>query len=292
MKSICIKTNNRTIIEYLLNNLKLINMDNITFTTKPFKIYENVIIHYTGLDISSFYDKVSNILTSCIINMYEKDIISHIINLNYFYFDDIEKKDICNDCINSLESTTSLEYINKRDLIFNSLHEHIQNRHSIFLSGFVNFRLSSYIKYLDSIVDIAVNKYVLEKEYREFIHLLKLYIESKDSNINMVHLIYMDNDSILLDNNKNIIDLLKNGFNTKYLSDITFSSNDYVLNTLLDLIPKEINIHLISPKDDFIESLHSIFGYRVHFCTDCNICKTYKLINNELSFLRKNNSGQ
>ncbi len=38
----------------------------------------------------------------------------------------------------------------------------IENK-SMILEGFVNFRIKEYIKYLDSIVDIAVNKYIIEK---------------------------------------------------------------------------------------------------------------------------------
>ena len=286
MKSICIKTNNKNTITFLLNSLKSINMDSIVFSIKQFKNYQNIIIHYIGTEISLFYTNVSNILTNCILAMYEGNIVSHIINLNYFYFDDFEKRNIYNDCINCLGNENTMEYIHRRDLVFNSLITYIKNNHSLLLSGFVNFRLSEYNKYLDNVVDIAVNKYILEKEYREFISLLKLYVESKDSNMDKVHLIYMNTDTILLDGNKNIVDLSKNVFNAKYLSDISFSSNDYVLNTILELIPKEIDIHLITPKDEFIESLHSIFGHRVHFCTDCDICTTYRLISKELTFLK------
>ena len=113
------------------------------------------------------------------------------------------------------------------------------------LSGFVNFRLPEYIKFIDSLVDTSVNKFVLEKEYNEFIELLRLYINSKNPNCKYVHLIYMNEDSILLDENKNLITVSQDAFNAKYLSDISFSSNDYVLNTLLDLIPKKIYLHLI-----------------------------------------------
>ena len=151
------------------------------------------------------------------------------------------------------------------------------------LSGFVNFRLQDYMKSIDSAVDIAVNKFILEKEYKEFIELLKLYIKSKEPNISSIHLIYMNEDSILLDENKNILAISQDVFNAKYLSDISFSSNDYILNTLLDLIPKEINIHLIQEDDEFIKTLKLIFENRIHICNDCDICKTYRLINKEIS---------
>ena len=65
---------------------------------------------------------------------------------------------------------------------------------------------------------------------------------------------------------------------SRYLSDISFSSNDYALNSLLALLPRRIIIHLIGPSDDFIDTIKLIFENRVSVCEDCNICQTYKIM--------------
>ena len=111
--------------------------------------------------------------------------------------------------------------------------------------------------------------------------MLKLYINSKIPESELVHLVYVNEESILLDKNKNIISLTKNNLDKCYLSDISFSSNDYALNSLLTLLPKKIIIHLIGPMDDFINTLQTIFGDNVTLCTDCNICEFYKALNKQ-----------
>lgn len=283
MKSFCIKTNNNTIIEYLLKNISELNIENVYYSSNKFKLYNNVIIHYLGKEISLFYNKLSNIITDCIINFYEEKLINHILNYNYFYFDFYEKNEIMQECTNLLDIKEISDFTYRRECILANVLKYLKENNSMILSGFVNFRLQNYIKSIDSAVDIAVNKFILEKEYKEFIELLKLYIKSKEPNIDSIHLIYMNEDSILLDENKNILAISQDVFNAKYLSDISFSSNDYILNTLLDLIPKEINIHLIQGDDEFIQTLKLIFENRIHICNDCDICKTYRLINKELS---------
>ena len=90
----------------------------------------------------------------------------------------------------------------------------------------------------------------------------------------------MNGDSILLDNEKNIVHEDTNISNAKYLSDISFSSNDIALNTLLSILPRTIEIHVIDKEDEFINTLKLIFENRIKFCNECNICKTYKLLNN------------
>ena len=84
-----------------------------------------------------------------------------------------------------------------------------------------------------------------------------------------------------MDDNKNIIQIQDNIFDAKYLSDISFSANDYCLNTLLNLLPEKLNIHLIDNyEDEFITTLKLIFENRVTVCNDCDICRVYRFTNN------------
>ena len=78
--------------------------------------------------------------------------------------------------------------------------------------------------------------------------------------------------------NKNVLFYDNQFEHAKYLSDITFSSKDYCLNALLNLLPKKIIIHLIADEDEFVETLKLIFQNRLMLCKECNICKTFKLL--------------
>lgn len=276
MKSFCIKTNNREIIDYLLNKFDKIDFANISYIDRKFKIYMNFIVHYTGEELENFYKILCNIITETILEFYEINIIRRILSFNYFYFDEIERRKIGKICIESLKNN---KLKNRNKTIYSKVKKYVEKNKSMILDGFVTFRIKEYIEKIDELVDEGVNKYIIEKEYAEFISLLKMYVNSKDPETEEIHLIYTNGESILLDKNKDIITISNNNFNAKYLSDITFSSNDFALNALLSLLPKKINIHLITKKDEFIDTLCLIFENRVYMCTDCNICRTYKIIN-------------
>ena len=276
MKSFCIKTNNREIIDYLLNKFDKIDFANISYIDRKFKIYMNFIVHYTGEEIENFYKILCNIITETILEFYEINIIRRILSFNYFYFDEMERRKIGEICIESLKNN---KLKNRNKTIYSKVKKYVVKNKSMILDGFVTFRIKEYIEKIDELVDEGVNKYIIEKEYAEFISLLKMYVNSKDPETEEIHLIYTNGESILLDKNKDIITISNNNFNAKYLSDITFSSNDFALNALLSLLPKKINIHLITKKDEFIDTLCLIFENRVYMCTDCNICRTYKIIN-------------
>ena len=279
MKSLCIKTNNSDLLKYLLNELKELELADVCFSLHQFKHYKNIIIHYTGENETLFLEKISSILSLLVIDELEETFINKIILEHYFYFDCNERKDILNLCFDIMSNDFSDIFDKKFKLLYNVFYNFLLDNKSLYLQGFTNFRLKSYFKVLDDIVAEAVNCFVVEKEYLEFVSLLKLYINSQDSSCNLVHLIYTSNEeeSILLDENKEIINISHDNLNAKYLSDISFSSNDYTLNTLLTLLPKEIYIHLIDDYiDDFINTLITIFENRVHLCTDCNICNLYR----------------
>lgn len=278
LKSFCIKTNNNRIVDYLLNEFEKVELEDIYISKLEFKLYTNFIVHYRGKNLDSFYNIFSNILSSAIIEFYEKDIIRHIINCNYFYFSEVEQRKIFDIVSNYIYNEELTESYIRKDSIMISCTQYFSNNKSAILDGFVNFRLNDYIKIIDYIVDLAVNKFVIDREYTEFIDLLKCYINSKDYGTDIVHLIYQNEESILLDEFKKVMDLDDSILNSKYLSDITFSSNDYTLNTLLTLLPRKIYVHLIDEvQDEFINTLKLVFDNRIYICNDCNICKVYRL---------------
>lgn len=282
MKSICIKTNNENQLNYLLNELDYIEIKPVIISTNKFKNYKNIIIHYKGNDTEKFIHEVSCILSCLVIDELEEKFINQLLIKNYFYFDSNERKHITEMCFEIFADDFNLYFDKKYNCLINDFENYLCFNKSIILTGFLNFRIKDYLSILEEVVDEAVNSFVIEKEYLEFISLLKMYINSQKSSCDVVHLIYNNESSILLDKDKNIIDVSDDIFKAKYLSDISFSSNDYALNSLLTLIPKKIYIHLINNcVDEFIHTISLIFENRVEICTDCSICQIYK--NNPLN---------
>ncbi len=274
MKSICIKTNNKDISEYILKEVEYFELIDIYVSCYNFKYYTNIIIHYKGNATDLFLNKISVLLSYVVIDFYEPLLIKNLINLNYFYFSPEEKKDIYNLCLTNIDFSNSIKMLN---IISNAFYKYYLENNYVILDGFIRFRLNDYIKELDCVVDMCVNKFIIDREYNEFISLLKVYIQTTLPNSDVIHLIYKNQESILLDSSKNIIKFNNELSKQKYLSDISFSSNDLALNSLLTLLPNKLYIHLLDGEDDFINTLKLIFESKVYICTDCDLCNLYKL---------------
>ena len=272
-KTICIKTNNQNIKDYLLKELEYFDFEDIYASCYTFKFYTNIIIHYVGKNTDLFLTKISTLLSYVVIDFYEPCIIKNMISTNYFYFSTEEKQQIYNLCLTNIDFSNSISMFN---IISNSFHKYFTDNKYVILDGFVHFKLQDYIKELDCVVDMCVNKFIIDREYSEFISLLKTYIQTTPCNTDIIHLIYKNEDSILLDSYKNVINYNNNLLNSKYLCDISFSSNDYALNSLLTLLPKKLYIHIIDKEDDFINTLKLVFGSKAFICNDCDLCNLYK----------------
>ena len=285
MRSLCIKTNDCDLLNYLLNELKYTDLDNICFSENEFKSYKNVIIHYLGNNEPLFLSKISSILSFLVIDELEEELLNRLLLQNYFYFDSVERNKILSICFDYMADDFTNLFDKKFNFLHDAFYEFLSHNKAIVLNGFINFRIKDYMAILDDVVSNSVNHFVIEKEYLEFISLLKLYINSQNYGCELVHIVFSKSESILLDENKNLILVTDDIFKAKYLSDISFSSNDYILNSLLNLLPKKIYIHLIEgyTNDEFVNTLQLVFENRVNLCTDCDICTLYKNTNKNLS---------
>ena len=277
MISICIKENNKSLQNYLVNEIKKSNIDTIQYSQHSFKIYENLIIHYKGNNEEVFFNFLAKILSNAIIRFYESIKIKRLIHFNYFYFTKSEQNIIFDEYKILIKKSSKEDKNFKLNLVYESLYNYLKSNKAIIIEGFVNFRLQSYIAFLCELLQEAVNQFLIDREYIEFVNLLKEYVESKVPKENTINLIYINSQAILLSQDGNIIDLEQ--FDSKYLSDISFCNNDYVLNTLVGLLPNKIILHLITPKDNFIKTIELIFGNKVKACKGCDLCSAYKMLN-------------
>ena len=92
-------------------------------------------------------------------------------------------------CIQILKSENIKEN-SKKELLKLLLLEYINENQELNIKGFITFRIKSYIEILEYVVEIAIEKFVLEKEYKELVGVLKEYIKSESPKIKIIHLVY------------------------------------------------------------------------------------------------------
>lgn len=224
---------------------------------------------------------VSNALADHVIQQYEEKLLIRIINSNYGYFNGSEKKDILRISLKIIRNDdkvffNTLFQIRRRNMIVKKLMEYFEGSRDIILDGFVNFRLKEYIKELEDIVDNAVDDFLIEREYKEFIRLLRYFVEIQDSKFNFVHVVMQYNDKyILLDDKKQEItnDCIQE-FITE-LPETEINHDDLLVSSLITLAPKSIIIHNWErfKNQKLLDTIKNVFTGKVILCGGCNICE-------------------
>ena len=81
-------------------------------------------------------------------------------------------------------------FYEKKKILCASIYSYIKNNKSCILDGFINFRISNYLKYINHHLENAVHEFVIHKEYIEYISLLKDYVHEKTPCTGLIHVIY------------------------------------------------------------------------------------------------------
>lgn len=223
---------------------------------------------------------VANVLADYIIRQYEQKLITRIINNNYCYFSSLEKKEILKKTLHITRNEdrnffNSLFQIRRRNTIVRKLIDYFDSSNSLILDGFVNFRLKDYVKDLEEVVDKAVDDYLMEREYKEFIRLLRYFVDIQEPKFETIHVIAsMDNKYILLDERKREItsECIQEFINEISEDDINY--DDLLVSSLITFAPKKITIHCTGQlrNKELLETIKNVFPDKVFMCNGCEIC--------------------
>ena len=234
-----------------------------------------------------FKHYIANVVSDLILNNWERELLLDIIRQNYYYFTADEQQMIFQIALKHLnhgletDDETFVEYLSRKSLILQKLLEYLQSNDRLIIEGFIKFRLKDYLQELYSITDKAVDEYMMEKEYKEFIRLLKCFVEIQEPRLELVHVLLQPSGCFkLLDGNKKNI-------SSDYLDGFIIESDepeinyeDLLVSALITIAPTAIVLHFQSNRHSMkaTETIKSVFGDRVTYCEGCNICATQKLI--------------
>ncbi|MPM21622.1 hypothetical protein SDC9_68066 [bioreactor metagenome] len=221
---------------------------------------------------------VAKILAEIIIGREEKKLLKKIIDTNYYYFNDNERALILANAIEILNRCSGeladFDLSARHSKIMANIIQYLDNHHELVLEGFVNFRLKEYRKRLVEVVDIAVDDYMMDLEYKEFIRVLRYFVDIQEPKIEEVHVV------IGQYGNYKILDTSGNALKDKYLENFVAGSvgeinyEDLLITSLISIAPYNIMLHSrdINSSQNVVATIKNVFEGRVALCEGCHIC--------------------
>ena len=139
---------------------------------------------------------------------------------------------------------------------------------------------------IEEIIDKVVEEYMVEKEYREFVKLLKYFVDIQESKIEKINIyIHKGGGYELKDGYGNDIfnEFMKELDECKV--DTEAKMEDIIISGLITNAPKQVIIHHKENclNTEFIDTIVNVFGDRVFYCAGCANCESTKLKNIKLN---------
>ncbi|MGB7605005.1 MAG: putative sporulation protein YtxC [Lutisporaceae bacterium] len=223
---------------------------------------------------------ISRIVTEAIINNWEGKLIKKILKYNYFYLSDREKDSICKTAQKMLQEDNGLlpggfYKLTRRNKIMREILEYLSNSDTIIIDGFVNFRLNAYIKELSDTIERAIEVFIAEREYNEFIKLLKYFVEIQECKVDVLHLIPTTEGKYL------ILDGSKKKINAELFEEIRvdiaegdINYDDLLISTLITISPRKIYMHNLDSfnNKELVKTITNVFNDRISVCHGCDMC--------------------
>lgn len=215
---------------------------------------------------------ISNVIYNVIVEHYREKEMLHYINENYFFLkhDEILDIDLAINKIlkgdQKICSDKDFYCLNKINDIIKNIKEFILENDYVNIEGFITFRMKNFLKDIECIIDKVVEDYMIEKEYNEFIKLLKYFVDIQDCKLEEVNIIVQKNGSYEVKDSKGL-DIFKD-----FLNEITdaaevgiINTEDIIISGLITNVPKKIKIYNeeYCINKEFIQTIKSVFGERV-----------------------------
>lgn len=220
-------------------------------------------------------NSVAQILADWIISNEEHKIINKMVTNNYFYFNHDERAIVESNTLRALSMSPAVRY----KLILSRILDYLENHHVLVLEGFLNFRLKDYRLHLSEVIDNVVDDFMMELEYKEFIRVLRYFVDVQEPRVEEVHLIISSASTFHIYDSQGKI--LKNQYVENSLlphcdADDCDNLNyeDLVVSALISIAPRNIMVHTSNRPGDkeVLETIKSVFEGRVVVCEGCEIC--------------------
>ncbi len=214
-------------------------------------------------------------LADVITREYEEKSLSAYIDEAHPYFLPGERQHIlhlASLAMQRLPSERRTQYIENR------LNAFLDDAESLSLDGFLTFRLKEYKLLLKKTALNAVESYLAEREYEEFITLLRYFVNTRPSEEPVLHIVAeQDGRFKLFDREGESLRILY-GEEAEWGATEGLTEEDMLLSTLITVAPREITFHSVGNLQNarLLETVMKVFSGRVHVCDACPLCRPQK----------------
>ncbi len=212
---------------------------------------------------------VASTLAHVVIDALEPELLARILLRHYGAFGESERRRILSDARRHLDQGPRHREVYRKartDRVRTAVEAYLAESSAIHLEGLVTFRLPEYMADLEEATGQAVDDYLVEREYREFIRLLRYFVSTQPAKTGEVHLWVEGPRFELFSADGRRLEAAPQGIVELETVEAEVSLEDLLISTLIEASPTRIVLHAGGRQSSHAETVRRVFGGRVEPC--------------------------
>lgn len=217
---------------------------------------------------------VANALADVIIDEYEETLVSCLVDENYSFLSGKDREAVKRAALKKLDDGVDLNRSvpkrqQRKSMVWAKIVEYLDKEDDVILEGFVTFRLKEYLEYLADTVQSVAEDYLTRREYREFLKLLRYFMNLQDKPIPMLNVIRKPGGYDLLDiAGERLRGEVEKLAMVKSLHP-ELTPDDLLVSIAVTLSPEKLVWHGPAGGSQAHDLLRDLFGERFSVCPGC-----------------------
>ncbi|NLC16176.1 MAG: hypothetical protein GX784_07650 [Firmicutes bacterium] len=219
---------------------------------------------------------IANGLADIIIDEYEKFLVVRLIDGNYAYLSEKDRALLKAKALRTLDNGMNNGYSVKRSQrksrVWAKLSEYLEKEDQIILEGFITFRLKDYLEDLFDFVDHMVKEHLINREYREFLRLLRHLMSRQKCSVPVVNIHRESQGGYrLLDARLEPVGGHLGAFMDRTRDGSRIEVDDLVVSAVVTLAPDRIAWHGDTDNSPCFDLLSDLFEHHLEVCGGCDL---------------------
>lgn len=219
---------------------------------------------------------IANGLSDIIIDEYEKFLVTKLIDVNYAYLSERDRALLKAKALKLLSNGRSNGYSVRRSQrksrVWAKLSEYLEMEDQIMVEGFITFRLKDYLEDLFDFVDQMVKEHLINREYREFLRLLRHFMSRQPRPLPVIN-IHRDSEGRyrLLNGKMKPLSGDRGGLLSNNGDMFGPDGDDLVVSAVVTLAPHRIVWHGTVDNSSCFDLLSDLFSDNLRVCDGCSL---------------------
>lgn len=204
---------------------------------------------------------------------YQRTWLEMILHRHYPYFVEKDQAEILRNADRYLHRDADHDG-DREDLATLSMMNFLKDHDLLVLDGVANFLMPEIRLELEESIDRAVDELLLDREYDEFVGILRAFVERAEKRPPLINVYFQNQEFIIRDHqgarlSHEVLAQSAIGIQPK-----DADQDDLVISTLITLAPERVRLHALYEKtSELYQMLRAVFRENLEQCTNCDVCE-------------------